>query len=147
MSALTVAIDRAKLAKVLGLIDSPVDGEALAAARAAAQMVRGAGLTWSDVIAAPALPPRVREPVDDRAEPRDRADHHDGVPDREPIDITNAIEICLDYPSALSRWERGFVASLRFQRGLTAKQLLILERCARKSIEAGRVASKRSRAA
>ena len=42
----------ARLAKVLGLLDSAFDGEALSAARRAHAMVQRAGLSWSDVLAA-----------------------------------------------------------------------------------------------
>jgi len=48
-----MSLDREKLAKVLALMSSPLDGEALAAARQAAVMVSGAGLRWSDVVDPP----------------------------------------------------------------------------------------------
>lgn len=41
---------RDKLAKVLGMLGSAHDGEVVAAARRAEAMVRGASLTWQDVI-------------------------------------------------------------------------------------------------
>ena len=43
--------DRATLAKVLEILDSSHSGEALAAAKLAAAMVREAGLSWDQVIA------------------------------------------------------------------------------------------------
>jgi len=43
--------DRATLAKVLEILDSSHSGEALAAAKLAATMVREAGLSWDQVIA------------------------------------------------------------------------------------------------
>lgn len=45
------AFNRATLAKVLEILDSPNAGEALAAAKLASTMVREAGLTWDDVLA------------------------------------------------------------------------------------------------
>jgi len=44
--------NRATLAKVLEILDSSHAGEALAAAKLASTMVREAGLTWDDVLAA-----------------------------------------------------------------------------------------------
>lgn len=44
------AFNRATLAKVLEILDSPNAGEALAAAKLASTMVREAGLTWDEVL-------------------------------------------------------------------------------------------------
>jgi hypothetical protein len=48
-----MTIDTDKLAKILGMLGSAHDGEALAAARQADAMLRRAGLTWHDVLASP----------------------------------------------------------------------------------------------
>jgi hypothetical protein len=48
--------NRATLAKVLEILDSSHAGEALAAAKLASTMVREAGLTWNDVLAANIVP-------------------------------------------------------------------------------------------
>jgi len=48
--------NRATLAKILEILDSPNAGEALAAAKLAATMVREAGLAWEDVLAADIQP-------------------------------------------------------------------------------------------
>ena len=48
--------NRATLAKVLEILDSSHAGEALAAAKLASTMVREAGLTWDDVLAANIVP-------------------------------------------------------------------------------------------
>lgn len=48
------AYDREKLLKLLALIESDSDGEALAAARQASRLLRQAGLGWADVIPAKA---------------------------------------------------------------------------------------------
>ena len=50
-------LDRELLEKLLGMIGSPHDGEALAAARKADALVRRAGLTWPDVLAGRDQPP------------------------------------------------------------------------------------------
>ena len=48
----------ARLAKILGLLGSPHDGERAAAAAKADEIVRGAGLTWRDVVvASPSIVP------------------------------------------------------------------------------------------
>lgn len=54
--------NRATLAKVLEILDSPNAGEALAAAKLASAMVREAGLTWDDVLTA-TLPTRDTAPA------------------------------------------------------------------------------------
>ena len=48
--------NRATLAKVLEILDSNHTGEALAAAKLAASMVREAGLSWDDVLATEIVP-------------------------------------------------------------------------------------------
>jgi len=48
--------NRATLAKVLEILDSSHAGEALAAGKLASTMVREAGLTWDDVLAANIVP-------------------------------------------------------------------------------------------
>jgi hypothetical protein len=48
--------NRATLAKVLEILDSNHAGEAVAAAKLASTMVREAGLTWDDVLAANIVP-------------------------------------------------------------------------------------------
>jgi hypothetical protein len=44
-------VNTAKLARVVALLDSPVDAEALAAARAASRLLKQAGMTWGDLLA------------------------------------------------------------------------------------------------
>ena len=48
--------NRATLAKVLEILDSSHAGEALAAAKLASTMLREAGLSWDDVLAANIVP-------------------------------------------------------------------------------------------
>lgn len=61
--ALNVA-ERRRLARLLGMVGSSHDGEALNAARLADRMVRDAGLTWHEVLADhdSATPPPRQEP-------------------------------------------------------------------------------------
>lgn len=59
-------LDRNRLAKLLGMIGSAHDGEALNAARMAHTLVRTAGVTWEEVLdKAPTiiLPPRPPQPI------------------------------------------------------------------------------------
>jgi hypothetical protein len=51
--------NRATLAKVLEILDSSHAGEALAAAKLASTMLREAGLTWDEVLAANIVPRNV----------------------------------------------------------------------------------------
>ena len=53
---LMTTFNRAALAKVLEILDSSHAGEALAAAKLASTMVREAGLSWEDVLAANIVP-------------------------------------------------------------------------------------------
>ena len=59
--------NRATLVKVLEILDSSHAGEALAAAKLASAMVREAGLTWDDVLAAEIRGHDARTPVAERA--------------------------------------------------------------------------------
>lgn len=54
------AINRSQLAKILGMLDSAHDGEALNAARQAVKMVKEAGTTWAEVL-------RAQHPADQMA--------------------------------------------------------------------------------
>lgn len=47
----------ARLEKLLGMLGSSFDGEVAAAGRAAHALVKGAGLTWGDVLAPAGKPP------------------------------------------------------------------------------------------
>ena len=63
MSHLDDRLDKAKLCKVLGLLTSSHEGERAAAALKASEMLRAAGLSWSELLtpngkAAPEPPPR-----------------------------------------------------------------------------------------
>ncbi len=100
------ALDREKLARVLGMLGSAHDGEIAAAGRAADAIVRAAGLTWQEVLA----PDGLRKVVPVRG-----------------ITVNDLIETCLESEQALTGWESGFVWSLKPQRyPLSQKQLATL---------------------
>jgi hypothetical protein len=53
------AADRQKFTAILSRLDSPFDGEVIAAAHAARRFLDGHGLSWGDIVVAPvpATPP------------------------------------------------------------------------------------------
>ena len=101
------ALDRDRLARVLGMLGSEHDGEALAAARQAERLRAEAGLTWGEV-----LLPRLPGP---------RRLHHVET-------AADAIEVLLDNEHELTAWERDFARSLRRQRSpISPKQIAVLD--------------------
>ncbi len=102
-----LALPRAKLAAVLGMLGSEHDGEVLNAARTASRMVQAAGLTWRDVIApvdpTPAQPPAWRKIV---------------------------VHCLRDHARRLSTWEWQVLVNLDGGRRISAKQLEVLEQIA-----------------
>lgn len=97
--------DTQKLAKLLGMLGSAHDGEILAAARKAHQLVNRNGVAWSDVIGAPG-PERDAAPI---------IEHHGIV-----LDLLKHVEQLTDF-------ERRFLrGTLAFQK-LTDKQAVTLE--------------------
>jgi hypothetical protein len=102
-------LDRDRLARVLGMLGSAHDGEVAAAGRIAHEIVRSAGATWFDVVAAPpAIPPR-------------RATEPDSS-------FREIIDFCLSIGSP-TPWELEFLHSLkRRQRPLSGKQAAVLYR-------------------
>jgi hypothetical protein len=110
MTALALPDLLGRLAKVCGMFGSVHDGEVVAAALRAEALVRGAGLTWPDVLQ-PALPAPAR-PVE--------------------FDHAEAIAFCWCFPDLLSAWDREFLSGcdrrLRSRRRLTDKQAAVLDR-------------------
>jgi hypothetical protein len=53
----TKKINENKLIKILNLLDSPMEGEVLAAAKSAARYVRSHGASWNELIQEPSSPP------------------------------------------------------------------------------------------
>jgi hypothetical protein len=118
---------RQKLARLLGMIGSDHDGEALNAARLADKLVRAAGITWFDIVAVPALPPPPPEPVFTGSD--------------DPLDLfgtaADAVNFVLDYTPLLTEWELTFTRSLyRFSR-LSGKQQAVLRRLVIRALETG----------
>jgi hypothetical protein len=107
-------LDRERLTKLLGLLGSDFDGEALAAARQAERLRAEAGLTWGEILL-PRLPA-----------PRRQHQHVETVAD--------AIEFVLDRANALTPWEINFAQSIRRLRyPLSPKQIEVLERLVNKA--------------
>jgi hypothetical protein len=109
---------RRKLAGVLGMLGSNHAGERDAAAQLANRMIRGAGLTWSELIAVSELGPNP---------------HRDPPPYRPPPGPASWRGLawqCAAYPEWLSAWEREFLAGLPHRSRLSAKQAAILDRIA-----------------
>lgn len=92
------ATDRAMLAKLLGLVGSDHDGEALSAARKAHDLLRAKGATWSDLLGLDTIP----------AEP-----HHVGVA-RELL--SRGKGICTDWEMRFLRGVLGFKTLSTHQR-------------------------------
>jgi hypothetical protein len=104
---MTAQLDRDRLARVLGLLGSAHDGEVVSAGRAADRMLRGAGVTWRDVV--------LQRPV--------------AAFDPVPFGDAGEIKFCVRHCHRLSEWEATFIASIRDQRGpLTTRQRNCLAR-------------------
>lgn len=99
--------ERARLVSVLDRLGSDFAGERDAAALAAIRMLRGAGLTWDDVIQTrrPAPPARV-------------SGHHDN----EPQQRLHEVELCLRHFHLLTPGEQQFVNSVAIRAMLTVCQ-------------------------
>lgn len=106
-------LDRDRLARVLGMLGSAHDGEALAAARQAERLRAEAGLTWNEiVIPRPAAPPQARQVKS----------------------VTDAIRFVLQHGDLLTAWERDFVRSIATQSyPVSPKQIAVLERLMQKA--------------
>jgi hypothetical protein len=107
-----------KLVKVLGMLGSVHDGEVAAAGRRADAMVKGAGLSWGDVIAPAA--PRSEQPQRPQ-----RRWHRSTSP-------SDTAALCLLWPEVLTDWETNFCRSIVGRRRISAKQTVVLEHLARK---------------
>jgi hypothetical protein len=100
------AIDRDRLAAVLGMLGSEHPGEVVNAARQAERLRREAGVTWREIVL-PALPP----------------------PPPAEMSFAEAIRFVLACPEALTSWECDFLRSLRVQKyPLSDKQIAVLAR-------------------
>jgi hypothetical protein len=101
-------LDRDRLARVLGMLGSDHAGERANAAAAADRLVRGNGLTWSEVLE-PQAPPAPPAPATGS--------------------VGEMVAFCRRHPAAQSSWERKFVASIAARPyGLSVKQRAVLNR-------------------
>lgn len=126
-----IGLDRDRLGKLLGLLGSDFEGEIAAAGRAANALVRGAGLTWLDIVAPP---PALDAGRKAKAKSKKRS--------ATPPPRTTARErgaYCLAAAEFLTAWERDFCASIAGQAyRLTAKQEAVLDRLVTKVMAATR---------
>src|SRR5437660_419876 len=100
-------LDRGRLAKLLGMLGSSHDGEALAAARQAERLRAEAGLTWTEIVI-PRLP----------APPKRR----------NSATVAETVAFLLNHEEALTEWERDFVRSISRQNYRPSpKQIEVLE--------------------
>lgn len=114
-----MSLDRIRLARVLEMIGSSFDGEALVAARRAHALVKGEGLTWEDLLSGDELQQLQVECKRLRQE-LVRVRTSEWV---EPESVAEKLERCAEYSECLTDWERTFVKSLVSWRGrLTPKQ-------------------------
>lgn len=105
MSAITTL---PRLAKVLGLLGSNSDSEALVAARTAEAIRRQMGATWDELLVA----------------------QHRPEPQPSSHDWRVIVAQCLARPAALSPWEAKFLRNLRDFPRLSPKQAAVLHRIA-----------------
>jgi hypothetical protein len=118
---MSAEIDRAQLARILGMLGSAHDGEVVAAGRMAERMRAAAGATWFEPLSPP--PPAIASRV--AVEP--------------PETLDEAIGLCRDYPEHTTEWERNFIASISRRphcRRLSEKQLRVLTRVVRRILDA-----------
>jgi hypothetical protein len=93
MSAALAPADRERLARLLGMIGSAHDGEALNAARLADRLIRDRELTWFDVVTS-------------------AADHRPQRGPKPPQDWRKMASACSRYPHLINRWEHEFLTGL-----------------------------------
>ena len=109
--------DRSMLAKLLGLVGSHHDGEALSAARKAHALVMQRNATWLDVLAAA---PQQPSPAADCAPPQE-AGH-----------VTIARELLGKGRGIITAWEKSFLIGIMAYHSPKPKQLDMLELIRRK---------------
>lgn len=126
-----MSLDFDRLAKVLGMVGSAHEGEALNALRQADMMLRSAGLTWLGLCGALQEIGRLTAEVERlQAELKRIADDDTWQPPHVAIARRLKDDIRLD----LSDWERDFLNSIaeRFE-PLTLKQQAVFDRIRRKA--------------
>jgi len=116
-----------KVARLVPMLGSATDYEALAAARAIGRVLSGAGLGFGDLAAAiPAAGPR-RDNItlDRRPGPRpfDVYAWRRAFTPRQEAEHRARVRFCQERPSRLTAWERNFVSNVaRLHGNLTIKQ-------------------------
>jgi hypothetical protein len=108
MTGALPAASRAKLRKLLALLDSDKEGERTAAALAAARLVKASGLTWQQILA----PKPADHPLPELGTWRE------------------TVRDCLARPGSLRPWEIGFLRDLPNFRRLSTKQRYCLKEIA-----------------
>ena len=113
--------ERRRLVGILGRLSSDHDGERAAAGLLASRMLKSAGTTWEEILAAAVgLPATARTPL-------------------RQVDANVELALCLRHPSFLRQWERDFVLSLTGRRTISPKQRTILFNIASGLREQGKV--------
>jgi hypothetical protein len=108
--------DRARLAAILGRLGSQHDGERAAAGLLASRFMRDHGLTWPDLLAAPAP----------------------ATPPPPPADWRRRAAWCAERAELLSGWEADFLANLGARAAPpTEKQARVLDRLVARRMAAG----------
>ena len=103
-------LDRERLAKLLGMIGSSFDAEALSAARRANELVHEASMTWREVLGQ--ITPKGTK-SNSSAKPNDRPSRDGDVYNlNDARDIEAAIILCAAMGRVLSTWEKRFVSSM-----------------------------------
>lgn len=112
---MSTAAGVARLRKVVALLDSPVEGEAVAALGRARQIARGLGVKVADALAA------------------DTPSRMPPIPVAPESTFNRQAMYCASFPAEFNGWERGFVASASLVRSPTDKQRATLERLFRRA--------------
>jgi hypothetical protein len=118
MGATHLPPDLAKLAKVLGMLGSDHDGEIAAAGRRANAMVRGAGLTWDQLLTPPDSAPE--------------SPHRPPRRWRKTASPSDSAALCLQWGEVLTDWETDFCRSLVGRHRVSPRQGEVLARVVRK---------------
>lgn len=98
------ATDKSTISKLLGMIGSAHDAEALTAARKAHQLVKSRSATWAEVLGIDAMPPSP-----------------------EPDHLREARDLLARGKGHLTQWERNFLLGIMSHTTLKAKQLESLD--------------------
>jgi hypothetical protein len=122
-----MGLDRGRLARVLEMIGSSFDGEALVAAKRAHELVKGAGKTWDEVLNSDETR-HLREECD-----RLRRLLAQTKKVETPDSLSEKLDLCAEYHECLTDWEKKFIESLAAWRGQpTVKQAQRLDEVLRK---------------